>query len=95
MTHTFSGINVPSTPTKIRLHVGMADGQDFTEDPMLLGTTPVTGADAFYGGDGPFADHYSLYFSPVHLPAGTTSVTNSLMIGNDCLAWPYAVLSYR
>jgi Subtilase family len=95
MTHFFGGISVPSTPSKIRLHVGMADGQDATEDPMLLGTTPVTGADAFFGGDGPFADHYSLYFSPVHLPAGTTSISNSLKIGNDCLAWPFAVLTYR
>jgi subtilisin family serine protease len=95
MTHFFSGINVPITPSKIRLHVGMADGQDATENPMLLGTTPVTGADAFFGGDGPFADHYSLYFAPVHLPAGTTSISNSLTIGNDCLAWPFAVLTYR
>jgi subtilisin len=95
MAHVFSGISVPSTPSKIRLHVGMADGQDFTEDPMLLGTTPVTGADAFFGGDGAFADHYSLYFSPLHLPAGTTWISNSLTLGSDCLAWPYAVLAYR
>jgi subtilisin len=95
MAHTFSGISVPSTPSKVRLHVGMADGQDFTEDPMYLGTTPVTGADAFFGGDGPFADHYSLYFAPSHLPAGATSISNSLKIIGDCLAWPYAVLYYR
>ncbi len=95
MTHSFSGISVPSAPSKVRLHVGMADGQDFTEDPMKLGATAVTGADAFYGGLGTFADAYSLYLSPVHLPAGTTSISNSLKIGTDCLAWPYSVLTYR
>ncbi|HET9444401.1 MAG TPA: S8 family serine peptidase [Acidimicrobiales bacterium] len=96
MSHTFTGLSVPSNPVQVRLHAGLADGQaGATEGSLLFNGTAVTAADAYDSTDGLLWDDDRLFVSTTQLPAGTTSRTNSITVGSDCLAWAYSALAYR
>ena len=99
MSHTFTGLSVPSTPTQVRLHAGLADGQSaLNENPMLFGGSAITAANFYNSTDGPMWDDDRIFVSTALLPAGTTSRTNSISLpstNGDCLAWAYAALAYR
>ena len=97
MSHTFKGLSVPSTPTQVRLHVGIADGGGFYEQGMQLQGIAVTNPNFFSGKDGKMWDDDRITVSPALLPSGTTSRTNSLTSGapGDCLAWAYSALAYQ
>jgi hypothetical protein len=98
ITHTFTGLSVPTAPTRANLHVGMADGQsNLNENPLLFAGSAVTPANFYIGSDGIMWDDDGLSINPTLLPAGTTKATNSISIpstGGDCLTWPYAALAY-
>ena len=55
----------------------------------------VSAANAYDGSDGPLWDDDRFSVPNTLLPAGTTSRTNSLTTGNDCLVWAYSALSYQ
>lgn len=96
MGHTFTGLSVPSAPTQVRLHAALADGQAApTENPLLFNGTAVTASNAYDSSDGLLYDDDRLFVPAAQLPAGTTSRTNSITIGSDCLAWAYSALAYR
>ena len=96
MSNTFSGLTVPAAPTQVRLHAGMADGQvGATEGAMLFNGGAVTPVDFYDGTDGPLWDDDRRAVPVASLPAGTTSRTNTLTVGSDCLAWAYSALAYQ
>ena len=104
MAHAFSGLHVPSAPSRRRLHVGVADGQAESagpqvfpadENPMLFGDQGITQPNAFTGTDGPAWDDLTLRLAPETLPVGATTAANSLTTRYDCLAWAYAALGYQ
>jgi subtilisin family serine protease len=92
----FRGLDVPVPPTLVRLNAAVADGQaPFTEGPMTFNGLAISPANSFDGSDGPLWDDDRYVIPNNQLPAGTTSRSNSLTIGNDCLAWAYSALSYQ
>jgi hypothetical protein len=98
LSHTFSGLSVPTAPVQVRLHVGIGDGQSGSggsEDPMKLAGGNITGANAFFGVNGPRWDARNLSVPTNLLPQGTTTRVNSVRTIDDSLAWGYAVLSYQ
>jgi hypothetical protein len=99
MSHTFAGLSVPKTPTSVQLHVGMGDTEgSLGENSMMLGSSVVTPANYFTGSDGPQWDDVTIAVPTSVLPAGTTSISNSIGLpsyGGDCMAWAYSALSYK
>jgi hypothetical protein len=96
MSNVFTNLNVPVQPLFANLNAGVADGQAaFTEGPMTFQGQAISPANAYDGSDGPLWDDDRFSVPNTLLPAGTTSRTNSLTIGNDCLAWAYSALSYQ
>jgi subtilisin family serine protease len=98
MIHLFSGLSVPSTPTKVRLHVGIGDGESGTanaENPMKFNGATITAANAFFGANGPQWDAKTISIASSALPINTTSAYNVLKSNGDTLAWAYAVLAYQ
>ena len=101
MSHTFTGISLPSTPVSAHLNVGLGDGQSGSgsgdENPMLFAGSAVTPANFFTGSDGPRWDDLTISIPLSLLPVGVTSRTNSIQTQavTDCLMWAYAALTYR
>ena len=96
MSNTFTGLTVPAAPSQVRLHAGMADGQvGATEGAMLFNGGAVSPVDFYDGTDGPLWDDDRRAVPLASLPAGTTSRTNTLTVGSDCLAWAYSALAYQ
>jgi hypothetical protein len=87
---------VPTNPLRVRMHVGMADGQaGATENAMLFNGGAVSPVNFYDGTDGPLWDDDRMIVPAASLPAGTTSRTNSISIGSDCLAMAYSALAYQ
>jgi subtilisin family serine protease len=96
MSHTFTGLTVPSGPSQVRYHAGLADGQvGATEGAMLFNGAAISPVNFYDGSDGALWDDDRRPLSVLTLPAGTTSRTNSITVGSDCLAWAYAALGYQ
>jgi subtilisin len=95
MEHSFAGLSVPARPASARLHVGVGDGQAFTDTPMRFAGAPVTGPNAFSASDGPMWDDLRVVLPTALLPAGTTRRTNAITAAQDCLAWGYSALTYQ
>ena len=96
MSNTFTGLTVPAAPSRVRLHAGMADGQvGATEGAMLFNGGAVSPVDFYDGTDGPLWDDDRRVVPLASLPAGTTSRTNTVTVGSDCLAWAYSALAYQ
>jgi hypothetical protein len=100
MSHTFSGLSVPSAVVGPALHVGVGDGQSFTEPAMQFQSTPtlfsnITPANFWTGSDGTYWDDKRIALSPSLLPVGTTFRVNRQSSGGDWLTWGYAGLTYR
>ena len=95
MSNTFTGLTVPSAPSIVRLHAGIADGQAGTEGAMLFNGGAITPVDFYNGTDGLLWDDDRIGVPTASLPAGTTTRTNTLTTGTDCLAWAYSALAYR
>ena len=74
----------------------MADGQaGATEGAMLFNGGAVSPVDFYDGTDGPLWDDDRRAVPLASLPAGTTSRTNTVTAGSDCLAWAYSALAYQ
>jgi hypothetical protein len=95
MQHAFGGLTVPASRTNARLHVGVGDGQAFSDAPMRFAGVPVTGPDAFPGSDRQLWDDLRVAVPSALLPAGTTGRSNAITAEEDCLAWGYAALTYQ
>jgi subtilisin len=95
MSNTFTGLTVPSPPSMVRLHAGVADGQAGTENAMLFNGGAITPVNFYNGTDGLLWDDDRIAVPTASLPAGTTTRTNTLTTGTDCLAWAYSALAYR
>jgi subtilisin family serine protease len=96
MSNTFTGLTVPTTPSNVRLHAGMADGQPgATEGAMLFNGAAVSPVNFYDGTKGPLWDDDRMPISAANLPAGTTTRSNTITAGSDCLAWAYSALGYR
>ena len=96
MVNTFTGLSVPSAPTQVRLHAGVADGQvGATEGAMLFNGAAISPVDFYDGTDGPLWDDDRMVVPTTQLPAGTTTRSNTLTPGSDCLAWAYSALGYQ
>jgi hypothetical protein len=96
MSNTFSGLTVPAAPSQVRLHAGMADGQaGATENAMLFNGGAISPVNFYDGTKGPLWDDDRMVVPTASLPAGTTSRTNTITVGSDCLAWAYSALAYQ
>lgn len=96
MTHYFVDLVVPKTPSNVRVHYGIADGQSgLSESNMKVGTYNITPTDFMTGTDGPFWDDNNRFVSSNALPVDAFSVSNSLQSNGDCLSWAYAALRYQ
>ena len=96
MSNVFTNLSVPVQPLFANLNAGVADGQAaFTEGPMTFQGQAVSAANTYDGSDGPLWDDDRFSVPNTLLPAGTTSRTNSLTTGNDCLVWAYSALSFQ
>ncbi len=95
MTHTFSGLSVPTTPETPRLHVGIGDGESFTDPAMLFKGGAVTATNFWSGREGTYWDDDRISINPAWIPVGTSARSNSQAAGGECLTWGYAGLTYR
>lgn len=95
MSHTFTGLNVPTAPTIRELHVGIGDGQTFNDPAMLFAGSVITPANFWSGSDLNYWDDDTIALAASLLPAGTTTRTNSQGATAECLTWSYAALTYR
>jgi hypothetical protein len=96
MSNVFTSLSVPVQPFSAALNAGVADGQAaFGEGPMTVQGQAVSPANAYDGSDGPLWDDDRFSVPNTLFPAGTTSRTNSLTTGSDCLAWAYSALSFQ
>jgi subtilisin family serine protease len=94
MSNVFTNLSVPLQPLFADLNAAVADGQaPFTEGPMTFQGQAVSAANSYDGSDGPLWDDDRFSVPNTLIPAGTTSRTNSLTTGNDCLVWAYSALS--
>jgi subtilisin len=93
MSTVFTNLNVPVQPLFASLNAAVADGQAATEGPMTFQGQPISAANIYDGSDGPLWDDDRFNVPNTLLPAGTTTRSNSLTAGNDCLAWAYSALS--
>ena len=94
MSNVFTNLSVPLQPLFASLNTAVADGQAFaTEGPMTFQGQAVSPANAYDGSDGPLWDDDRFSVPNTLIPAGTTSRSNSLTTGNDCLVWAYSALS--
>jgi subtilisin family serine protease len=94
MSNVFTNLSVPVQPLFANLNAAVADGQvGATEGPMTFQGQAVSGANSYDGSDGPLWDDDRFSVPNTLLPAGTTSRTNSLTAGSDCLVWAYSALS--
>ena len=95
MSNVFTNLSVPVPLLFASLNTAVADGQTaFTEGPMTFQGQAISQANVYDGSDGPLWDDDRFNVPDTLLPVGTTSRTNSLTIGNDCLVWAYSALSY-
>jgi subtilisin family serine protease len=95
MSNLFTNLSVPLQPLFANLNAAVADGQAaFTEGPMTFQGQAVSAANSYDGSDGPLWDDDRFSVPNTLIPAGTTSRTNSLTTGNDCLVWAYSALSF-
>lgn len=98
-THTFSGLQVNGPPSKVKLWVGISDGQPaglsgtFDENPLKFQNADVSPANFFTGTDGQAWDDD--LFKPTNLSNGAPSATVSLRTKEDCLGWAYSALSWQ
>ncbi len=96
MSNTFTGLTVPAPASTVRLHAGMADGQaGATENAMLFNGAAISPVNFYDGTDGPLWDDDRMLISAAHLPVGTTTRSNTITVGSDCLAWAYSALGYQ
>ncbi len=96
MSNTFTGLTVPANPSLVRLHAGMADGQPApTEGAMLFNGAAISPVNFYNGTDGLLWDDDRMAVPTAQLPAGTTTRTNTITTGSDCLAWAYSALAYQ
>ncbi len=96
MSNTFTGLTVPSPASTVRLHAGMADGQaGATEGSMLFNGAAISPVNFYNGTDGLLWDDDRMAVPTAQLPAGTTTRTNTITTGSDCLAWAYSALAYQ
>jgi len=58
-----------------------------------LASTPITGANAFSGTDGPAWDDQTVPVSPSFVPSGTNNLGLSFATGGDSLLWSYSALA--
>ena len=94
-THTFSGLVVPGPTTSRQLHIGMGDGESFTDPAMLFAGAAVTPTNFWSGSDAKYWDDKTIVPGGALLPAGTTSRTNSQGATGECLTWAYSLLNYQ
>jgi subtilisin len=94
MSHTFSGLSVPSAVVNPRLHVGIGDGESFADPAMLFNGGAVTATNFWSGREGNYWDDDRITLPDSSMPVGTTSRTNSQTAGSDCLTWAYSGLTY-
>jgi hypothetical protein len=95
MSHVFSGLTVPSPTVERALHVGIGDGESFSDPAMLFAGTAITPANFWSGREGQYWDDDRIAFSAGLLPAGTTSRTVSQGATGECLTWSYAGLTFK
>ncbi len=96
ISNTFSGLNVPSEPAPrapARRH-GRRPVRA-TEGAMLFNGGAVSPVDFYNGTRGPMWDDDRMIVPAASLPAGTTTRTNRLSVGTDCLAMAYSALAYQ
>jgi subtilisin family serine protease len=94
MGHTFTGLNVPSTPIIGTLSVGVGGGSSQSDYGMKFRSTSVTANNWFNGTDGKNWDDKKILLGNRLLPVGLTSASNTVTTGADCLSWAYAGLTY-
>jgi subtilisin len=97
--NTFDNVAIGKPPTAVEAHVGIGDGQQWPEQPVSFntpfGNLAITGANAFWGTDGPAWDDQTLPVSPSVVVAGTNTLGLSLATptGGDSLLWSYSALA--
>jgi subtilisin family serine protease len=94
----FDNLGVGKQPWSVEAHVGIGDGQQWPEQPLLAfdafaRSIPLTGANAFSGTDGPAWDDQTLPVSTSFVPAGTNFLGLGLSTGGDSLLWSYSALA--
>jgi subtilisin len=94
----FDSLGVGRQPTWVEAHVGIGDGQQWPDRPLLafdatLANTAITGANAFSGTDGPAWDDQTVPVSTSFVPAGTNNLGLSFATGGDSLLWSYSALA--
>ena len=52
MSNVFTGLSVPTAPTARALHVGIGDGESFSDPAMLFNSSPITAANFWSGREG-------------------------------------------
>jgi subtilisin len=75
------------------VHVGVGDGQSFTEDPLLFAGTAVTAPDFFSGVNGTLWDDARIPLSTSLIGAGTLAKSIGVKGIGDCLVMSYAGVS--
>ena len=95
MNHVFTGLSVPSAPVTRALHVGIGDGESFSEPAMLFNSSAITAANFWSGREGSYWDDDRISLPAASLPAGTTSRTNGQGATSECITWAYAGLTYK
>ena len=86
---------MPVAPISRALHVGIGDGESFSDPAMLFNGSAITAANFWSGSDGAYWDDDRIALAASALPAGTTSRTNSQAATGECLTWAYAGLTYK
>jgi subtilisin len=75
------------------VHVGVGDGQSFTEDPLLFAGTAITSPDFFSGANGTLWDDARVPLSTSLIGAGTLAKSIGVKGLGDCLVMSYAGVS--
>jgi subtilisin family serine protease len=95
MRHRFRGLQVPSGVSGRALHVGIGDGEEFTDPAMRFQGTAITPGNFWSGREGAFWDDDRLALSAALLPGNVATRTVTQGATGECLTWSYAGLTYR
>jgi hypothetical protein len=94
----FDNLGVGRQPASVEAHVGIGDGQQWPDLPLLaFGAWPVdvalTGSNAFSGTDGPAWDDQTVPVPTWSVPAGTNGLGLRFTADGDSLVWSYSALA--
>jgi hypothetical protein len=95
MAYVFRNLTVPVSVFDRAMHVGIGDGEMFSDPPMRFNAVNTTGSNFWSGRDGTYWDDDRINVSGFAMPTGTANRGVAQAAQGECLTWSYAALTFK